>query len=377
MEACVINTYMSYNLITRDLDKSLERVEKQPVVQRDTEYYLANIGKVRSIKEFVDNPRLFNYAMKAHGLEDMTYAKAFMVKALEEGVTDPESFANKLIDKRYAEFVKSFNFAAYGEFATTYTLAQHPVIDLYLGMHTPSEGQPSEFHVQESANYAQNIGSVKSIDQFLHKDNERLLAYALSAFDLEDAVDDKALVRKMLEGGVSDPNSLANTDENEQWAKFAATFDFVRLGEHTTTHNAALQPSVDKFLRQKLEEDAGSQNEGVRLALYFERKAGEITNAYQLLGDKALGTVVRTLLGLPESIAQLDVDKQAKLIESKLDLEDLQDPVKLGKLMQRFTTMWEINNPTTSPESMLVSLFQPMEFGISMDTMMAIAKMQR
>ncbi|TYR30116.1 DUF1217 domain-containing protein [Mesorhizobium microcysteis] len=373
----MINTYMSYNLITRDLGKSLDRVEKQPVVQRDTEYYLANITKVKTIDEFVNNPRLFNYAMKAHGLEDMTYAKAFMVKALKEGVTDPDSFANKLIDKRYAEFVKSFNFAAYGEFATTYAAAEHPVIDLYLKVNTPPNGAPSQFHIQESAYYAQNIGNVKSIDDFLHKDNERLLTYALNAIGLDDAIDDPKLIRKMLEGGIDDPKSPANVDENEKWAAFAKTFDFAGLGEAATTYNLSQRPAVDKYLRQALEEDAGAQNEGVRLALYFSRKAGEITNAYQILGDKALGTVVRTLLGLPDAVAQLDIDKQAALIESKINLEDFQDPEKLGKLMQRFTTMWEMNNPTTSPESMLVSLFQPMEFGISMDTMMAIAKMQR
>ena len=100
---------------------------KQPVVDRDTKYYLENIGKVKSIEEFVNNDRLFRYAMKAHGLEDMTYAKAFMIKALKEGIANSDSFANKLTDKRYAEFVTSYNFAKYGELATSYNRAQHDV----------------------------------------------------------------------------------------------------------------------------------------------------------------------------------------------------------------------------------------------------------
>lgn len=107
----MINTFTSFHLINRDLSRSLERIQSQPVVQRETEYYQANIGRVTSIKEFVDDDRLFRYAMKAHGLEDMTYAKAFMVKVLEEGVSDPESFANKLTDKRYADFARTYNFA--------------------------------------------------------------------------------------------------------------------------------------------------------------------------------------------------------------------------------------------------------------------------
>ena len=67
----VLNTYTSYMLITKDISKSLDRIEKQPTVQRDTDYYLANIGKVKTIDEFVKDTRLFNYAMKAHGLGEM------------------------------------------------------------------------------------------------------------------------------------------------------------------------------------------------------------------------------------------------------------------------------------------------------------------
>lgn len=108
----MLNTFTSYQLIAKDINKSITQISQQPVVDRDTKYYLDNITKVKSIDDFVNNDRLFKYAMKAFGLEDMDYAKAFMVKALKEGVSDPNSFANKLTDKRYADFVSAFNFAA-------------------------------------------------------------------------------------------------------------------------------------------------------------------------------------------------------------------------------------------------------------------------
>lgn len=373
----MINTYTSYQLLTRDIGKSLDRVSREPVVQRDTDYYLANITKVTTAEEFVNDYRLFSYAMKAHGLEDMVYAKAFMLKALNEGVEDPESFANKLVDKRYADFVRSFNFAEYGDKATTYTVAVDPVVELYLKIATPPGGKPSEADIKASAYYAENIGNVKTIDDFLHKDNEPLLAYALVALGLEDSFQDKKLLRQMLEGGYDDPDSPANKHENEAWKNFAMTFDFAGLGERATTYNRAQAPSVDKYLRQTLEKNAGLENEGVRLALYFERMAADITSPYQLLGDPALSKVARTLLQLPDAIAQLDVDKQAALIESRIDLEDFKDPEKLSKLLTRFTTLWEVQNPTTPLQSTIVSLFQPIEFGISYDTLMAISSMRR
>ena len=67
-------TYTSYKLIAADLATSLERVAEQPDVKRETEYYLSKIGEVKSIDDFFADSRLYNYAMKSHGLEDMAYA---------------------------------------------------------------------------------------------------------------------------------------------------------------------------------------------------------------------------------------------------------------------------------------------------------------
>lgn len=258
----MLDTYTSYQLIARDLPKSLERVEAQPATRRETAYYLDKIETVKSIEEFLADDRLFKYAMKAHGLKDMDYAKAFMKKALTEGIDESDSFANKLTDKRYAEFVETYNFARHGENATIFTRAR--------------------------------------------------------------------------------------------------------------------QGTVDMFLRQTLEENAGAQNEGVRLALYFERKAPELTNYYEILADPALGKVVRSALSLPESFASADVDKQAKYFEEKFKLEDFQDPEKLGKFLQRFTSLWELANPTATPQTSLSALFsQPAEFGISASTLMALQTLRR
>lgn len=372
----MIDTNSSYRLINRDIGKSLERVEKQPITQRATEYFMENIGKVKTAEEFVNDHRLFNYAMKAFGMEDMAYAKAFMLKALNEGISNPDSFANKLADKRYAEFVGFFNFAAYGEKTTTYNVARDATITNFTQRVTLDGLIPlSDTHKANNAYFAEKIVTVKSIEDFLVDD--RLLSYALYAYGLEGEGMSEADIRKYLEGGVGDPDSPANVHANKNIKRFVTSFNFAETGDATTTHVPAQQGTVLRYMRQTLEEDAGAQNEGVRLALYFDRKAGTITNAYHILADPALATVVRTLLNLPDSIAQLDVDKQAKLIESKLDFADFQDPAKLEKHIERFTTMWEINNPTVSPQSLLVSLFQPVEYGISQNTLMAIATLKR
>jgi hypothetical protein len=257
----VLSTVATYKMYSADMTRSLANVSKEPLVARDTEYYLANITKVKSIDDFLNNDRLYRYAMKAFGLEDMIYAKAFMRKVLTEGIDTDKSFANTLTDPRYKEFASTFNFARYGDVTTVFDRTQ--------------------------------------------------------------------------------------------------------------------QGTADMYVRQTLEEKAGDQNQGVRLALYFQRKASSITEPLQLLADPALAQVTRTLIGLPEQAAGMDIDKQAALIKDRLNLEDFQDPAKLEELITRFTAMYEMNNPQTATISPMAALFttQPLTSGLSNDLLASIQKL--
>jgi hypothetical protein len=356
------------------MPKAIDRIERQPVVDRETKYYLDNITKVKSIDEFVKNDRLFKYAMKAFGLKDMDYAKAFMVKALKEGVTDPDSFANKLTDKRYAEFVTTFNFAKLGDAATIYNKAQQATAGNY-ALQASMNGVDPKVAKAETAYYLAKIAEVKSIDDLMS--DARLYDYAMKAYGFDPATEDKDLIRKVLQGGVSDPESLANTMEDKRYAALATAFDFAALGESATTYNPSQAPVVDKYMRQTLEEDAGQSNEGVRLALYFQRKAPSLANWYEVLADKALASVVRTAFALPDSFASADIDKQVKLFESKFDIEDLADPAKLEKFIARFTSLYEVAHPTSNAQTSVGVLFaQPTTSGVSTDLLMAMQKLR-
>ena len=128
---------------------------------------------------------------------------------------------------------------------------------------------------RETEYYLAHIEDVKSIDDFLA--DKRLFAYAMKAFGLSDLTYAKALMRKVLVEGIDESDSLANTLTDLRYRDFAETFNFVRYGEATTVFDRTRQGTVDRYVQQTLEEDAGAQNEGVRLALYFQRKASSIT----------------------------------------------------------------------------------------------------
>lgn len=371
----MVSTFTSYQLIARDIDRSLATVSKQPMVARETEYYLANIDKVTTVEEFVNDSRLFNYAMKAHGLSDMAYAKAFMIKALNEGIKEPDAFVNKLADKRYAEFVKIYNFAARGEEAMNHTPARDEVASRYQLKAIENGVNPLDpLLAAQTKYYRENIVKVTSVDEFLA--NPDLFNVAMKAFGLEDRIADKPFMRQLLNEGVSDPDSLANRQKDLVYAEFAALFNFAERGEKATTFRPAVEGAVANFMRQTLEENAGQQNEGVRLALYFQRKIGTITNHYQLLSDKALGEVVRTALGLPDAFATANIDRQVAVLKERVDFEDLKDPEKMNRFLTRFTTMYEMKNGMSSTPNLSLLLQPSTGIGISTDMLLTLQKLR-
>lgn len=99
-----INLLSSYKQVAGNLQTSITRLSQQPQVQRDVDYYRSKIGSVKSIDDFMKDQRLFTFAMKAHGLDDMVYAKAFIRKALTEGIDNPKAFSLKLSDTRFRDF---------------------------------------------------------------------------------------------------------------------------------------------------------------------------------------------------------------------------------------------------------------------------------
>ena len=253
---------IQYRQITADLTKSLAKVQKEPVVKRESDYYLANIGNIKSIDDFMKNDRIYRYAMKAFGLDDMINAKAYMRKVLTEGTDSSSAFAMKLTDKRFQEFADTFNFKSYGATATAFSRTQ--------------------------------------------------------------------------------------------------------------------QGTVDRYVRAALESEAGSQSEGLRMALYFQRKISSVTSTYGILADKVLYSVVTTALGLPSAMSSQDIDRQAKVIASRFNLEDMKDTTKLNAFLTRFSAMYDIKNGTSATTSNpALGLIQGTVSTVGQNTLLALQTLRR
>ena len=124
-------------------------------------------------------------------------------------------------------------------------------------------------------------------------------------------------MRKILNEGIDDPDSFANGLTDSALREFVETFNFERHDTTTTIFERAQQGTVDRYVRQTLEEDAGTQNEGVRLALYFERKAEGVDSAVSTSGgSRPAEGGADSARHPPETIRTMDIDRQAELITS-------------------------------------------------------------
>ena len=182
----MLTTLASYRLINTNLQRTLTTTANQPMVARETEYYLANIDNIKSVDDFLSNDRVFKYYMKAWGLEEMDYDKAFMRKVLESDIDDNQSFVNKLTDKRYLEFAKAFNFLPSGDVELGVLRAQDSDNeDAMIGLYTQQRVNRGATAATEASYFANRIENITSVDELIS--DARLFNFALTAHGLTPA----------------------------------------------------------------------------------------------------------------------------------------------------------------------------------------------
>jgi hypothetical protein len=389
----VTDTLTSYRLIAKDLPTSLSRKAAEPTVAREIAYYEAHIGQVKSVDDLLGDQRLYAYAMKAYGLEDMTYAKAFMRKVLEEGAASAASFANRLADDRYTAFAKAFSFgqgvtatgadpARFGEQARAASLSAPKLLaDSYdfSGRAEASFLVESRLDATTTQSVTIRLNAQTLAGQVANpaKVTPAEIAAAVAAQIEASALKGKVQAGLAADGSLffettaltdlgaagayggtgRDADTLVNAGGPNRTltirnAPLSANRTAVDVGFGTDLGPDSMAQAVTQaYLRQSLESEAGDADTGVRLALYFARKASSIASAYDILGDAALSQVANTVIGLPATSGAATSEalaKRAQLIDRKIDIASFRDPAKLDAFVRRFAAIWDAQNNTAS-----------------------------
>jgi len=349
------------------------------------------VVKVNSLQAFVSTPAVYNFALGSVGLDPAKVSKDTIKAVLESDLNDPKSFVYTLKDNRYVELARAFNFDAKGNL-TTALVAQDPakvldiakdyVIAVVRGASTSEQKAVREQAQKDATAYQEAIGGVDSVSELLA--NRNLINFVLIAKGLDPKKVSTEYLKKIFASDLNNPKSFANTETDPRFAEIASSFNFdskgnvARLPMMGPQKQTQLRETQANYLQQSLEQQQGDANPGIRLALYFQRKAGEITSAYDILADKALSEVFRTTFNLPDSMAAMPIDQQAKFVDRFMKIKDLSDPAKVEKLLGRFSAMYDIRNSDSvgQAQSPLLNLFQGSGSGLSDSTYLAIAKLR-
>ncbi|MEO1042476.1 MAG: DUF1217 domain-containing protein [Pseudomonadota bacterium] len=210
---------------------------------------------------------------------------------------------------------------------------------------------------RETEYFRDKIGQVTSVDDLM--EDFRLYQYALTAFDLSDTLDQKAIIERVLSESTSDPEALANKLSDDRFTEMAEAFDFFLLGTFNLTNPEFIDEVTERYRVVRSEEAEGETNQGVRLASYFLRNADEIENWYEVLADPPLREVVFTTLGIPEEVQASDVDQLVVDLERRFAVADLQDPEERDRFVQRFAIQYDLGSTgITSSSAAALTLLQ-------------------
>lgn len=359
--------------------------------------FRTDLLKINSVQAFVSTPSVYDFALGAVGLDPETISQVTIKAVLESDLNDPKSYVYTLKDNRYVELARAFNFDAKGNLTTPLVaqdsaevlqIAKDYVIGAVKSASTATTQQQAAVRAQatkDATAYQEAIAGIDSVSDLLA--NRPMVDLILLAKGLDPRKVSTDFLKKAFASDLNDPKSFANAQSDPRFAEIVASFNFdskgnvARLPMMGPQKRDQFRETQVNYLEQSLEQQQGDTNPGVRLALYFQRKAGDITSAYDILADKALSEVFRTTFNLPDSMAAMPIDQQAKFVERFMKIKDLSDPAKVEKLLSRFSAMYDVRNSqsTGQGQSPLLNLFQGSSSGLSgmsEATYLAIAKLR-
>lgn len=181
--------------------------------------------------------------------------------------------------------------------------------------------------------FAKALGKATDLNKALA--DPRIQAVLLPALGLADKQGQTAILQRALTSDPADPKGLA-ARLGGAWRSAAATLNLGKTGLDGLKDPATVKLLNEAYLSYQYRKGLDEQGAGVSDALYFKDKAAGVTDVYTLLGDPVMRRVVTGALGLPQGIAVQSVEAQARAISSRLDLEKLQKPGEVQKLIGRY-----------------------------------------
>ena len=221
--------------------------------------------------------------------------------------------------------------------------------------------------------FRERIASIGSAKELVA--DRQLLQVALGAFGLDDDINSKALIEKILESDPDDKKSLASRFADKRYLALSEAFGFGTAAGARNAEAGFADRILASYRDRSFEVAVGEQDPNMRLAMGLEReletiisqtKLSENAQWFSVMASPPLRAVFETALGLPKSVGTIDINQQLTIFKDRAErhfgtakLSDFADPERLSSLRDRFLLHSDLNAfsaATTSPGSIALTL---------------------
>ncbi|MFK7834737.1 MAG: DUF1217 domain-containing protein [Sulfitobacter sp.] len=221
--------------------------------------------------------------------------------------------------------------------------------------------------------FTENIGNITSAEDLVS--DRRLLTVALGAYGLQDDIDNRFFIQKVLEEGTASDDTLANRLADTRYRELSEAFGFGPGDTFRVGNEAFVGDTISRFQSNSFEVAAGQQDSAMRIALYAQRALPELaaggssTDAkwFTIMGDPPLREMFERALNLPSSIGQIDIDQQLGVFKDRAvavfgtdDLTQFTNDEMVQDAITKFIVRDQINglNNSLSGGSIALTLLQ-------------------
>ncbi|MEL6642534.1 MAG: DUF1217 domain-containing protein [Pseudomonadota bacterium] len=208
---------------------------------------------------------------------------------------------------------------------------------------------------RDTTYFRETIASVTTAEALM--EDRRLLTVALGAFGLDDDINNTFFIRKVLEEGTLDPDSLANRLSDKRYLALAEAFGFGDQFPPNTVLSDFGTQITERFETRQFEVAIGTQNPDMRLALGLSDELsalnarGQSDDAawFTIMATPPLRTVFERAFALPTSVGALDIDRQLEIFRDKAaslfgdsTVAQFADPERQDELVRLFLARSEL-----------------------------------
>lgn len=231
---------------------------------------------------------------------------------------------------------------------------------------------------RETKYFEEKIGEIQTAEQLVN--DRTLLKVALGAFGLDDDLNNRFFIRKVLEEGSLTEDALANKLTDKRYLELTKAFGFGDFSVPRTVLSTFGAEITDAYGARQFEIAVGEANASMRLALGLERDLSELaqkstSNAskwFTIMGTPPLREVFEVAFGLPASFGALDIDRQFETLGERArsafgsdDIAQIAEPERMEELVRLYLARSEIQGvgATIIPGSVALALLQSSGLG--------------